>query len=102
MKMDKWKKAVVHLECATDSEHIYDRIKRIESLRDKLNKGEILHEEFAEQIGLRSRDIRYHGTAIFLIHKERRYLITSRHVLWDKDSVKQEYQEELTRIQDWP
>lgn len=100
--MDKWKKAIVHLECATDSEHIYDRIKRIDGLRDKLKKGEILHEEFAEQISLRSRDIRYHGTAVFMINNKRRYLITSRHVLWDEDSAKRELQEELNRIQAWP
>lgn len=96
--MDKWKKAVVHLECATDSEHIYDRIKRINSLQDKLNKGEISREEFAKQIGLGSRDIRYHGTAVFMINNKRRYLITSRHVLWDEDSAKRELQEEQNRI----
>ncbi len=100
--MDKWKKAIVHLECATDSDHIYDRIKRIDGLRDKLNKGEILHDEFAEQISLGSRDKRYHGTAVFMIHKKRRYLITSRHVLWDEDSAKRKLQEELNRIQARP
>jgi len=100
--MDKWKKAIVHLECVTDSEHIDDRIKRIDGLRDKLNKGEILHEEFAEQTGLGFRDIRYNGTAVFMIHNKRRYLITSRHVLWDEDSAIREFQEELNRIQAWP
>ena len=38
---EKWKKAVIHLECATDSEHFYDRIKRIDQLRVKLDQGEI-------------------------------------------------------------
>ncbi len=39
--LEVWKKAVIHLECATDSEHIYDRIKKIHELREKLDKGEI-------------------------------------------------------------
>jgi len=100
--MGKWKKAVVHLECAADSEHVYDRLKRINNLLKKSKKGEISHEEFVKQIGLRIRDIRYHGTAIFLIHNERRYLITSRHVLWDEEFAKREFQEELDRTQDAP
>ncbi|MBA7640493.1 hypothetical protein ES703_48160 [subsurface metagenome] len=98
--MDKWKKCVVHLECATDSEHFYDRIKRIETLRKELYEGKINQEEFAEQISLKSRDIRYHGTAIFLIHNSKRFLVSARHVLWDEHSAKREYQEELDRTQD--
>lgn len=98
--MDKWKKSVIHLECATDSEHIYDRIKRIDSLRKKLDEGKINREEFVEQISAKSRDIRYHGTAIFLVHNKRRYLVSARHVLWDEYSAKREYQEEIDRNQD--
>lgn len=98
--MDKWKKSVIHLECATDSEHIYDLIKRIDSLWKKLDEGKINREEFVEQISAKSRDIRYHGTAIFLVHDKRRYLVSARHVLWDKYSAKREYQEEIDRIQD--
>lgn len=100
--MDKWKRAVVHLECATDSEHFYDRIKRIEDLSKNLKEGKISRDEFTTQIGIKTRDIRYHGTAIFLIHNGRRYLITARHVLWDEHSAKREYQEELKRTQDGP
>jgi hypothetical protein len=100
--MGKWKKAVIHLECATDSEHFYDRIKRIEVLRNELEEGKITHAEFAEQISTKSRDIRYHGTAIFLSHHSKRYLITARHVLWDKHSAEREYQEELDRAQRCP
>lgn len=98
--MDKWKKSVIHLECATDSEHIYDRIKRTDSLWKKLDEGKINREEFEEQISAKSRDIRYHGTAIFLVHNKRRYLVSARHVLWDKYSAKREYQEEIDRTQD--
>ena len=95
--MEKWKKAVIHLECATDKEHIYDRMKRIHSLQEKLTKCEISHEEFIKQFNSKTRDIRYRGTAIFLIHNERRFLITSRHVLWNEKSAIREYQERLTR-----
>lgn len=100
--MDKWKKAVIHIECATDSEHFYDRIKRIELMRKELDKGEISHEQFAEKITDKTRDLRYHGTAIFVAHEGRRYLITARHVLCDEFSAKREYQEEVSRAQQWP
>lgn len=93
--MDKWKKCVVHLECATDSEHFYDRIKRIDTLWKELDKGKINQGEFEKQINLKSRDIRYHGTAIFLLHNSKRYLVSARHVLWDEHSAKREYQKEL-------
>ena len=98
--MDKWKKSVIHLECATDSEHIYDRIKRINSLWKKLDEGKINRDEFVEQLSAKSRDIRFHGTAIFLVHNKRRYLVSARHVLWDKYSAKRGNQEELDRTQD--
>lgn len=97
--MDKWKKSVVHLECATDSEHSYDRIKRIERLWKELDEGKINREEVAQLINAKSRDIRYHGTAIFLVHNSRRYLVSARHVLWDEYSAKREYQEELNRTE---
>lgn len=99
---EEWKKAVVHLECATDSEHFYDRIKRIDQLREKLDQGEISQEEFGQEIMGRSRDLRYHGTALFISHNERRYLLTARHVLFDEVSAKREYEEELERAKSWP
>lgn len=99
---EQWKKAVIHLECATDSEHFYDRIKRINQLHQKLNQGEITQEEFNDEVSGRSRDIRYHGTALFLIHNERRYLLTARHVLFDEISAKRELEEELERVESWP
>ena len=100
--IDKWKRAVVHLECATDSEHIYDRIKRIDQLREKLNRGEISHEEFGQEIMGRSRDVRYHGTALFLVHNRRRYLLTARHVVFDEVCASREFKEELNRVASWP
>lgn len=99
---EQWKRAVVHLECATDSEHFYDRIKRMNELREKLDQGEISHEEFGEEIAERSRDLRFHGTALFISHNGRRYLLTARHVLFDEHSAKREIKEEIQRAESWP
>jgi len=100
--LDKWKRAVVHLECATDSEHFYDRIKRIDEQRSMLEQGQISHVQFAEELAGRSRDIRFHGTALFLSHAGRRYLLTARHVVWDEMSTKRELEEEAKRALAWP
>jgi hypothetical protein len=97
--LERWKKSVVHLECTTDSEHVYDRIKRIGEKRAQLEQGQISHEQFVEEIG---RDIRYHGTALFLLHSGRRYLLTARHVVWDEVSAKRELEEERQRALSWP
>lgn len=100
--LDKWKRAVVHLECATDSEHFYDRIKRMDEQRALLDQGQITHEQFVQEIPDRSRDIRFHGTALFLSHTGHRYLLTARHVVWDEHSAKRELEEESQRAHAWP
>jgi len=100
--LKKWKKAVIHLECATDSEHFYDLIRRIDELREKLDRGEISLQDFGNELITKSRDIRYHGTALFIIHKDRRYLLTARHVLFDEVSARRELQEEMQRASSWP
>ena len=100
--LEKWKKAVVHLECATDSEHFYDRLRRLDQLREQLNRGEISQERFSQEIGGRSRDLRYHGTALYIIHDRKRYLLTARHVLFDEVSAQRELQEEIERASSRP
>ncbi len=100
--MNKWKKAVIHLECATDSEHFYDRMKRIDVLRAELSDGKITEDQFTEAMSGGSRDLRYHGTAIFLEHDGGRYLLTARHVLWNEHSAKRECQEEIQRCNQYP
>jgi len=100
--LEQWKKAVIHLECATDSEHFYDRIKRIEIQRKQLELGEITHEQFGQELSGRSRDIRYHGTTLFVKHNEKRYLVTARHVVFDELSATREIQEEEQRMSSWP
>lgn len=100
--LEKWKRSVIHLECATDSEHFYDRIKRIDQQRALLDRGQITREQFSEEVAHRSRDIRFHGTALFLSHAGRRYLLTARHVVWDERSAKRELEEEAQRALSWP
>jgi len=100
--VEKWKKAVVHLECASDSEHIYDRTKRIDQLREQLQSGQIDHKKFAEEILSHMRDVRFQGTSLFLVHKGKRYLVTARHVVFDEISAKREIQEEEERLSSWP
>lgn len=84
---EEWKKAVVHLECAADSQSIEERIAYRDELRVKLDNEEISHEQYAEEKSKGSRDVRSQGTAIFLQHESRRYLVTARHVLFDEKSA---------------
>jgi hypothetical protein len=100
--LQKWKKAVIHLECATDSEHFDDRIKKIQQLQKRLQSGEIDHKRFYEEILGHRRDIRFQGTALFITHDGRRYLVTARHVVFDELSAKREVQEEDKRSLSWP
>jgi len=97
MNINKWKKAVVHLECAIDSEHFYDRMKRMDELRKQLEEGAISQEEYTTQIAGKTRDVRFHGTAIFLKHNDKRYLLTARHVVWNEISAKREFEEDIQR-----
>ena len=104
--LERWKKAVIHLESATDSEDFYDRRKRDDQLREQLQRGQITQEEFSNQIsGPGSgpgRDVRYHGTSLFIRHKDKRYLVTARHVVFDEASAKREFQEEEKRASSRP
>ena len=95
--LERWKRAVVHLECAADSVNIYDRIEKHEELVALLKNGEITKEELASKLSEGSRDIRIHGTALFLSHAGRRYLLTARHVVWD-DSFAESKLEETPHV----
>ena len=88
--IERWKKAVIHLECATDSLSPEQRARYMSQLREQFEKGEIDRDEFIERSGLGSRDIRAWGTAIFLAHSGVRYLVTARHVLWDKTAAERQ------------
>jgi hypothetical protein len=97
----KWKKAVIHLECATDSQSHEDFIKSMNALRNKYKDGNIPKNEL-DPIFRKSRDIRSQGTAIFFQHEKRRYLITARHVLFNELEAKRRIEEEKTRSLSYP
>lgn len=99
---EQWKKAVIHLECATDSEQVHDQRNRRDELYEQHLKGEVSFEEYTQQLDVYGRDIRCQGTAIFLIHNERRYLLTARHVLFDEIASEINYQKELKECERLP
>jgi Trypsin-like peptidase domain len=103
--LNKWKKAVIHIECATDSEHSYDKMERLRELIEKFKSEEISQDEFVKEQLLilgKLRDIRSWGTALFLIYNSKRYLVTARHVVWDEKSAERELEEEKNRTKSLP
>jgi len=93
--LQRWKKAVIHLECAADRESPYDFHSRSVELHRQYVDGNISVEDYlagAEEIrtdsNASSRDKRFGGTALFLQENSRRYLITAKHVLVDEDEAK--------------
>ncbi len=99
---ERWKRAVVHLEAATDSQLVYDRIRRMQEVEASgLDQVGALRE--AARLALEgSRDIRFHGTALFLKHDGRHFLITARHVLYDEMRATLDLQEEVRRLEGAP
>ena len=92
-QLEKWKKAVIHLECTTDKIEIEKYIRLKDELRSKLAKNKISSDEINQKIKeLESawdkgeHAIRNFGTATFLEHNQRRYLVTARHVLYDSSA----------------
>lgn len=103
MNLEKWKKAVINLEGAADSQSPYKSHFQIRELSEKMNSGELTKEEFDVQMDQMfsdyshvSRDLRYKGTAIFFKKNNDYYLLTARHVLIDKEGG-QHLSELLTR-----
>jgi hypothetical protein len=74
---ENWKKAVIHLECAGNEYPIYRLI-------DEFRAGTITREQYEERMSA-GNGRRYRGTAIYLTHQGRRYLVSSRHVLNDEE-----------------
>lgn len=79
--IEKWKNACIHIEGVTDTVTYLDTF-------DSLN------------FNLPKRNIRSHGTAIFFKYDKKRYLITARHVLFDKIKAIHEYKDKLKQIED--
>lgn len=84
VNIENWKRATIHLECATNSISYQEQSKRYREMNQKFRNGEISFEEYADSISnTKSRDLRYQGTAIFINYKSKKYLATARHVLHD-------------------
>ena len=96
-QLERWKKAVVHLEGAADSQSIEQHLQRLQGLRREHEEGHISIEEMAQEQQRGSRDMRYHGTAVFLKHESRRYLLTARHVLHDQLEANRSLNEDVNR-----
>lgn len=95
--MDKWKKSVIHLECAADSKSL--TAQSLSELMAKRKRGEITtDEEIAQRLLKGSRDLRHQGTAIFFKHQGRRYLLTARHMVYDKLAAERELKEQKERL----
>lgn len=77
---ERWKRAVIHLEGAADSESVRQRARR---WQDLLQQPPDADRGPAESTLKGSRDVRYQGTAVFLKHEGRHFLLTARHVLHD-------------------
>jgi hypothetical protein len=83
--LERWKRAVIPLECAGDSEDSREHWRQVREENKLLSLGKITHEQFLKTFtrSRKSHDRRFGGTALFLAHEGRRYLLTARHVLWD-------------------
>jgi len=101
--LEKWKKAVVHIECAGDSEAALAWQRGLDQLQQEAARREISPEEFKEEwdkemnnpAGIRDR--RLWGTAVFMTDAGRKYLLTARHVLFDEKAAIAEVQSEVER-----
>jgi Trypsin-like peptidase domain len=109
--LSRWKRAVVHLECVTQSEQSVERDQQIEALRQKLLRKEISWQQYTEEAdSIRPHgpylDARFTGTALFVRHANRRHLVTARHVLWDEESANRELQQKTDQAEalgrQWP
>lgn len=102
--IDKWKRAVIHLECATNSISHEDSHKEFMEAVQLRKDQKITEEEYVNLIKKSSvsRDIRYNGTGVFVKVKGKRYIVTARHVLWDELEARRDYDREVKWAESWP
>ena len=81
--LEKWKKAVVHLESVTDSKRQEDQKTTVNDLFRRVEDGEMTIEQMGQELLEGTRDVRFHGTSLFVHHAGRRYLLTARHNVLD-------------------
>ncbi|MGA0594094.1 S1 family peptidase [Enterovirga sp. CN4-39] len=90
MDVARWKRSTVHIECAGDSVPFATRELELWQARARLHLGEITDEDY-RAVWNRiepSLDRRHTGTAVYMVHRGRKILVTARHVLHDEESEK--------------
>ncbi|MDE2104697.1 MAG: hypothetical protein KGL39_46100, partial [Patescibacteria group bacterium] len=91
----KWKKAVVNLECASDSVPMADWAKRAEATIKSLKPGQMPPQAIMDEVHKGLRDIRSIATAVFLRDTNDHYLVTARHVLFDIGSASRDLADQI-------
>jgi hypothetical protein len=79
MNIEMWKKAVVHIEGAADSAVAQARRDSIWEASRAIEDPGKWHELMSQMPA--GRDVRTHGTAVFIRRNGKRFLVTARHVL---------------------
>jgi hypothetical protein len=92
--LEKWKRAVIHLEGAADSQPPRLLMESLANLHKRSEEGEDTLDEMSECLKRGIRDLRFQGTAVFIQHEDHRYLLTARHVVWDRLSAEREAEEQ--------
>jgi len=95
MNIKMWKRAVVHIEGAADS---VDAV----ALRDAIWQASRSVEDPSQWHELMrrmpvGRNVRVRGTAVFIRHDDRRFLVTARHVLHGPTEVAEAYAHQFER-----
>lgn len=92
--LERWKKAVIHLEGAADSMTAAES----QRLFKESSAGNISNEEYMELRKQGMRDKRFRGTAVYIQDGNKFYLVTARHVLHDELKAKRVVDEAETSV----
>lgn len=86
--LERWKRAVVHLEGAADSAEAKARMDEgLRLMRRLAGEGAPAEQIAAAAELMSSRDLRYRGTATLVEAESGRFLVTARHVLRDEGAA---------------
>jgi hypothetical protein len=81
---DKWEKAVLNIESISDKYSIYEIFTIIQERR-RQNKNYSESDSLKDYNQLREQITKISGTAIYLSDGDNRYLVTAKHVVYDKN-----------------
>jgi hypothetical protein len=81
---DKWEKAVLNIESVSDRYNIHEILNYIKDRKNQNKKYSEL-DSLNDYNELRSQIIKVSGTAIYLSEGDNRYLVTAKHVVYDKN-----------------